>query len=77
MIVWLPINSFLISPRDAQDLRHNFLERKHAVGETGVCHRSRHTPNHTRRLILYQDPGPACTSEFLPHADHPAPCRSG
>ncbi len=32
MVVGLPMVSLLISPRNAQDRRHNFVERKHAVG---------------------------------------------
>ena len=60
MNVRLAIRSLLVPARNAKNLRHNFIQRKHPVGKAGIRHRTGHTPNDARRFILYQDPGPAC-----------------
>ena len=65
---------YLPLPGNAQDLRHDFIERQHAVSQACVGHGTGHAPDHTRRLILHQDPGPACfqnlyaAQTILPHA---------
>jgi hypothetical protein len=52
--------------RNAKDLSHNFIERKHPVRKAGIRHRTGHTPNDTRCLILYQHPGPSSLEKLHP-----------